>query len=408
MTITMQRDRSITLRDIFRLEGFGLIDESDGFGTILDMPLNAFRGNEEGTNIWGDIVTETKDGFPLAPMWVEFQKTIALWNRQRNALVDPLTYKVQKNIEGVRYPIEQDFEEASEMGVPGGIRLGPAFRMGFGFKFYDLAIRYTWQYLLDVSADELRALHNTALEADNRLMFSKVMKQIFNNTTRVANIDNEDVNVYPFYNGDTMVPPKWKVTTFSTGHQHYVTSGAGTIVGGDLDDIQALLTEHGYTVMNGYQLLLFVNPQEGATIRGFVRGAGVKYDFIPTANVGGGIILSANGGVIGAPTLVNLPGLLTIGSYGQMVIIEEEYIPAGYIVALASKGPNNIGNPVGIREHEQASARGLQLVKGPRPDYPLIDSYYLHGFGTGIRHRGAGAVMQISAAGSYTTPAAYA
>ena len=57
-------------------------------------------------------------------------------------------------------------------------------------------------------------------------------------------------------------------------------------------------------------------------------------------------------------------------------------------------------------EH-RADLRGLRLVKGPDRDYPLTDSFYLHGFGTGIRHRGAGVVMQITASGSYTTPAAY-
>jgi len=36
-----------------------------------------------------------------------------------------------------------------------------------------------------------------------------------------------------------------------------------------------------------------------------------------------------------------------------------------------------------------------------------VDSFYRRGIGTGIRHRGAGAVMQIKASGNYTVPAAY-
>lgn len=406
--ITMQRDRSVTLRDLLDLSSLGPIDESGGFAEFLDTPFNAFKGGEEGFNETGDLITETRDGAPLGPMWDEFQRTIALWNRQRNALIDPFTYNVTQLIESVRYPVEQDFQEASEFGVPTGIRLGPPFRMGYDFRWWDLAIRYTWRFLAEADASQLRALHNTALEADNRLMFQRVMKQIFNNTTKVADIDGEAVNVYPFYNGDTMVPPKWKNTVHTTGHQHYITSGGAAVVSGDLDDLQALLTEHGYTTMNGYQLLLFVNPSEGTVIRGFTRAGGAKYDFIPTANVGGGMILAANGGIIGAPTMVNLPGLLTIGTYGQFVIIEEDYIPDNYMAALASKGPDNIGNPVGIRQHELASLRGLKLLKGAQHDYPLVDSYYMHAFGTGIRHRGAGAVMEITADATYDIPAAYA
>jgi hypothetical protein len=51
--------------------------------------------------------------------------------------------------------------------------------------------------------------------------------------------------------------------------------------------------------------------------------------------------------------------------------------------------------------------RGLRLVKGAVPDYPLIDSYYQRGFGTGVRQRGGGVVMQVTASGTYTIPAAY-
>lgn len=406
--LTMQRDRRITLRDILDLSSMGPIDESGGLREMLDAPFELFRGNEEGYNERGDIITETTDGFPLNTMWDEFQRTIRMWNAQRNALIEPLTYNVTKLIEGVRYPIEQDFEEASEFGVPQGIRLGPSFRMGYDFRWWDIAIRYTWMFLAEADRRQLEALHNTALEADNRLMFSRIMRALFNNVTRVADIDGETVNVYPFYNADSMVPPKWKNTVHTSSHQHYMTSGAGTVVSGDLDDMQAQLNHHGYTTLNGYQLILMVNPSEGTVIRSFNRADGDKYDFIPTGNVGGGIILGANGGIIGAPTMVNLPGLLTIGTYGQFVVIEEDYIPDNYMVGLASKGPDNIDNPIGFRQHENASLRGLRLVKGRDNDYPLIDSYYLHGFGTGVRHRGAGVVMEVTADASYDIPAAYA
>jgi len=403
--ITNVKDRSLTIRGALNL-GFHP-DEPQDLSDWLNLPLFLF-GQEEGYNERGDVITETTDGFPLNRMWDNFQRIIRLWNQQRDSITNILTYNVTNNIEGVRYPIEQDFEEASEFGEPVGIRLGPPFRMGFGFKFYDLAIRYTWMMLAESTADQLESLHNTALEADNRLMFTKILKQVFNNTTRIADIDGQDVNVYPFYNGDTMVPPKWKVTTFATGHQHYVTSGGATVVSGDLDDLQALITEHGYGQLQGYSLVLMVNQAQGSVIRSFKVATGAKYDFIPSNNVGGGMYLPANGGIIGAPQMRTFPGLITIGSYGQFTIVEEDYIPAGYMFAFATGGIENIGNPVGIRQHEQASLRGLRLVKGRDNDYPLIDSFYLHGFGTGVRHRGAGAVMQITAAGSYTVPSIYA
>ena len=402
-TLTRMRDRSLTIGDALDLSS--LLDGPFDMSAWLDMPLDALRGFEEGYNERGDVITETTDGFPLNRMWDEFQRTIRTWNSQRDALTNLLTFNVATMIEGVRYPIEQDFEEASEFGEPKGIRLGPSFRMGYSFKWWDVAIRYTWMFLANADAAQLRALNNTALEADNRLIFTRVMRQVFNSTTNVADIDGESVNVYPFYNGDTMVPPKWKNTVHTTGHNHYLESGATVVDSGDLDTMQSHLTHHGYTSIRGYRLVLMVNEQEGEVIREFARADGDKYDFIPSANVGGGIIIPSNSGIIGAPTLANLPGLISIGTYGQFTIVEEDYIPAGYMFAFATGGEQNLGNPVGIRQHENASLRGLRLVKGKDNDYPLIDSFYLHGMGTGVRHRGAGVVMEIGNAGTYTIPA---
>lgn len=359
-----------------------------------------------GYNQEADLITETSDGFPLNQMWSEFQRTLNIWNTQRNQIVSLLTYTVTQNVEGVRYPLEQDFEEASEFGEPKGIRLGPSFKMGFDHKWYDLAIRYTWKFLLDADAAQLRALNNQALEADNRLMFTRVMRRIFNSTTNVATIDGDAVNVYPFYNGDTMVPPKWKNTTHTTGHNHYLVSGGATVDSGDLDAMEDHLYHHGYTQNNGYTMILFVNRAQGSVIRTFRVADGDKYDFIPGSGFGGGVFIPSNGGIVARPGTPNVNGLDVIGTYGPWSVVEEDYVPSGYMLGTVSGGADNIGNPVGIREHP--TLKGLRLVKGRDNDYPLMDSFYLHGMGTGIRHRGAGVVMQIKATGSYDIPAAYA
>ena len=88
-------------------------------------------------------------------------------------------------------------------------------------------------------------------------------------------------------------------------------------------------------------------------------------------------------------------------------MVEEGYIPAGYMVAIATGGEDRIGNPIGFREHKNDAYKGLKLIPGQRSDYPLVDSFYRRGFGTGIRHRGALALMQVKASGNYQIPAAY-
>ncbi len=372
------------------------------------MVLGLQRFGEQGYNEMAGLVDQTIDGIPLRNLWDEFNRTLRVWNREKDELVSILSYGVTNNVEKVFVPSEADFEEASEFGVPKSIRMGAPFIMGYGFKWYDLAIRFTWQFLAESDAAQVRALNNMAMEADGRLVFNRVMRRLFNSTNDTATINDQAVNVYPIYNGDGTVPPRYKGNTFLSTHTHFLTSGAATVVSGDLDDMATHLKHHGYDSDRGYRLVLLVNEQEGNVIRTFKTASADKYDFIPGPNYGGGVYIPSDQRIVGQPA--QNVGLLEerIGTYGPFQIVEDYNIPAGYMVAFATGGVDNLGNLIGIREHDNTSLRGLRLVKGPDADYPLIDSYYLHGLGTGVRHRGAGVVMQVTASGTYTIPTAYA
>jgi hypothetical protein len=372
--------------------------------SLVGFDIDSITGSDQGTNEFADVITQSADGSDLNAMWREFQASVALLNRQRDPLVNLLTFPVTRPTERIMLPTTEDFQRASEYGEPTGIRLGQPFVAGYDFTWYDIAIRYTWLFLAESDAAQISALNATALEADNRLVFQKVLGTIFNNANSSAVVNDQNVTVYRFYNNDGTTPPDYKSTTFNNTHNHYVASGSTSVDSGDMDALELLLGEHGYRLTLGYRLALLVNRQEGDIIRTFQRANGDKYDFIPGAAVGGGVFLPANSGVVGAPG-GSIPG--QIGTYGPFLVVEDDYIPAGYMVAFATGGERNVGNPVGIREHEVASLRGLRLMPGPGRDYPLTDSFYNHGLGTGVRHRGAGAVMQITA-GSYSVPAAYA
>lgn len=359
---------------------------------------------ERGFNELEGVIRQTQDGIDLRGMWTEFQSVLNLWNRQRQPLLNLLAYNVTKNVETVYYPTAEDFEEATEFGEPKGRRIGRPFYMGFDFKWYDAAIRYTWMFLAEADQQQVRALNATALESDAALMFNKVVKTLFNPTNSSAIINEQNVNVYKLYNADGTVPPTFKTNSFLSTHSHYLASGAATIDPTDLDDIAEHLWHHGYRVNTVNRMLILANRQEANIIRTFKIATGAKYDFIPNANFGGGVYLPT--GQLVAQPKENVPG--SIGTYGPWHIIEEDYVPAGYVIGLVSGGEQNIGNLVGIREHDNPGLRGLRLVKGKDNDYPLTDSYYLHGFGTGIRHRGAGVVMQITTNGAYAPPAIYA
>jgi hypothetical protein len=99
--------------------------------------------------------------------------------------------------------------------------------------------------------------------------------------------------------------------------------------------------------------------------------------------------------------------MTVIGSYGEWTIVQEDYIPAGYMVGFATGGQDSLTNPLGIREHANTALRGLRLVKGRSDDYPLQEAYYQRGFGVGIAQRGGAVVMKITT-GAYTIPTQYA
>lgn len=364
-----------------------------------------FSGREAGFNERADVAVVAADGTDLNAMWREIAATLALRNSQRNRLVDMLTFKVTNEVETVSVPSNVQFEEASEYGQPVGIRGGARFHRGYDFKFYDLAVRYTWMFLAEADRQQLESYNNMALEADNRLVFEKVMKTLFNPTNLVGVADgNIPTNVYKLYNADGEVPPQYKNTTFAGTHSHYITSGGATVTSANLDTMADHLTHHGYGVDNGTRLVLLANKQEINTIKTFKVATGAGFDFIPSSNYGGGVFLTSNAQIIARPE-GEVPG--EVGTYGPWHVVEEDYIPAGYMAGIAQGGAFNINNLVGIREHKNPAYQGLKLIPGARSDYPLIDSFYRRGFGTGIRQRGGGIIMQVTASGSYTTPAAY-
>lgn len=369
-------------------------------------------GGARGYNAAGDVLTETADGVPLNDLWNAYQDMLAEFNASRDPLLNFLTWRTTKAREDlVGGGPQADFEEASEYGEPVGIRpeAPPTTSFGYTFKWYDLAARFTWMFLAEAESQQIDAISNMAGEASNRLVFNNVMKTLFNTSRRT---NKEGQTVYPFYAGAAGdLPPAVGTTTFADAHQHFVTTNSATLTPAHVESLQGLITEHGYTTSAGYGLVLMINKAQENTIRMWrssANGGTGNFDFIPAQGTSPLLLptdVRIADGVSRPPA--TLRGMEVVGAYGEFTVVKNDFIPAGYLVAFATGGPENIQNPIAIREHPKAGLRGLRLVKGRTPDYPLIDSFYQHGFGTGVRHRGAGAVLQVVASATYTVPAAY-
>lgn len=409
------------------------------FGSIASQPFRSgveladlsalgiapgLRGSAQGFHTAADIVTQTADGRDLNEIWNTLQQVVLAANAPRDSLVAFLSRRVNAPVEDVPVGSTDDFEEASEFGVPHSMRAtGGYFSMGYSFKWYDLAARYTWQFLADATAEQVNSDANTALEADSRLMLTQVLKTIFNNVNLVANIKGTPYNVYKFYNNDGTVPPPFGTNTFTSSHNHFVTNAQNTVTLADgtatskelrpkdLEWLIQLLTEHGYSLVNGATIVVLVNTQQANAIRAFrstVNGGTGIYDFVASSSQPAQLANPVTTVVLNGAPPNQIGGQPVIGQYGPALIVEQAYQPVNYVTAFATGGPDSATNPVAIREHPNAALRGLRLVKGRNQDYPLIDSIWLRGMGTGIRYRGAGAVMQVNVATTtYAIPALY-
>lgn len=354
-------------------------------------------------------VLRTADGRDLRELFQELEQVAGIANESRQRFVDLFTYPVTSAVTSVLQTLGAGpkFEDASEYGVPVSNRAKhTTLDMGVPFKWFDVAWRSTWQYLADATEFEIAANAAAIVAADQDNVFNKVMGTVFRNSNRTVTDKktNATYNVLAFANGDGWAPPDYEGNSFPGSHTHYRTSGAATVTSGDLDEIIADFKSHGYAQENGSQIVIFINSAEGDVISAFRVANGAKADFIPSQ---GQSFFAADGDLIGQQVSATFAGFPVKGSYDEAIIIESTRIPAGYVVGLASGGELAPSNPVMFRQHPNTALQGLRIVGGNKTEYPLQDSYWVRGFGTGVRHRLAGLVMQVTAAGAYSPPPLY-
>jgi hypothetical protein len=367
-----------------------------------------------------DILVRTRDGQDLNAIWDGFNAILETFNAQRTPLVDLLSFSVTNVIEDIIEAGTERFEEATEYGIPKSIRPRPVVtQRAYPFKWYDMRQGYTFQFLAGngntegASSAQIDAVMQMALEAENRLEFELTMKALFNSANRTTLLENTAYTVTALYNADSSFIPPFNGVTFNPAtHTHYVSSGAATLDSTDLDNGAALLTEHGYDQANGYTTLVLANKTETDVIKTFRRGVvnnnavTALWDFIPAT--GTGFLLPVGWEVAAGGQPGNtFAGMNVVGTYGPYLIIEHGQIPSGWLVFAASAGRSTNLNIVGLREHGQASLKGLVLKPGNNNAYPLIDSFFIKGMGSGIGRRGAAAVMKVTA-GAYSVPTAFA
>jgi len=356
-----------------------------------------------GYNAIADAITRTVDGKDINEIWDEFTALLNLLNTTRTGIASLFTFTTALAADDVvQGGSSGRFEVASEYGVPQSIRATPApDRYGFPFKWYDAGTRFTWQFLNYASAAQIEAVHDQALAADNELTYNATLKALMAPTAGAVNKDG--VAVRGLWDGTGSTPAPYAGQTFSSTHSHYLTSGTTTLDGGDLETLLTTIQHHGHGAPSGDRVIILANPVDAQVIRSFRSGvAGASNDFIPADDAPAFL---TNQTIVGSRPAGQFQGLKVFGSYGDAWLTENYMVPAGYVLAVATAGANSPRNPLAFREDAKPALRGLLQIAGTKnTDYPLMDSYYLRGFGVGVRNRGAAAVMQITASATYTAP----
>lgn len=355
----------------------------------------------------GDVlVNQTSDGVDLSTIWQQAQAVMAAWNSKRSALASLISYQTTNPGDAIPQGIGGDhFEEASEFGEPTGLRAEPdALVLGYSFRDMDLATRFSWRFLRDASAEQVRSVIDRVLEADNRQTTGAILRRLFD-PTQGAN--EFGVPVYGLFTGtDGHTPPPFAGQTFGPTTNHYLVSEQTSLDPGDLSIAMRQVTSKGFGIEGKSRLIILCNPQEGEIIAqmraGYeLNGVESKYDFIPSVSAPA-FLTTEN--IVGQVAPAEFAGLPVSGSYGPAWVIESHYLPAGYIAVVATGGPNSSLNPVAFRQHANPAYQGLRIIPGRDQRYPLQDSFFARGYGTGVRYRGAACVVQIKASGAYEAP----
>lgn len=185
----------------------------------------------------GDVLVNlTADGVDLNEIWAEIQDVLEMYNRERSAVVQLLSYPTTQVADAVPQSISSEsMEEATEFGVPRAIRPpSDVLKLGYQFKDFDISLRATWKFLRAATAEQVQAQVTRCLEADNKLVTGTILRRLFTPTTELNDWNH---TCYGLWNADGMVPPPYLGKTFDGAHTHYLTSGSTVIDSQDIEDM---------------------------------------------------------------------------------------------------------------------------------------------------------------------------
>jgi hypothetical protein len=315
----------------------------------------------------------------LIPCGTRSPKATNLWNQHRSALASLISFSTTNAADAVPQSIGGEFfEEATEYGIPRGIGRPDYLKLGFSFKDWDLASKFTWKALRSMSSEQATHAVQRIFEADSTLVNGSILNALFNNVARTNDYGH---TVYPVWSGDGMVPPDQLGKTFDGTHSHYLTTNSTVLDAKDIENLINHVRKHGYGTTQSARFIVLVHPDDVTTSSITSWRAGVEYrtgvplpkfDFI-SSSIAPAFLTAQH--VVGETPPPEYSGLPVLGSYAGAYVIQSYYVPKNYCAVVASAGPGSPDNPVGFREHERPEYYGLRQIPGHWQGYPLIETF---------------------------------
>jgi hypothetical protein len=240
---------------------------------------------------------------------------------------------------------------------------------------YGSAYGYDLDFLKDATADDIKRTQADILEQDREMIKSLLLETCLTNSTN------------GFYNAafDTLegisAPPSYGQNTFLSTHTHYITAGATTLSFNNCTTIRNHIEEHGAP----------------STLVGFINGE-------DSGNIVNAMAPTTSTVYVSNPLTDSVITTGLIGNFGGINWVRTALMPAGYVLVVGTNPGVDNQKPVTIIHPTNASFRGLKLIEGNLPTFPLINSYFLHWATAKVVHRGNGVACQLTANASYTDP----
>jgi len=242
---------------------------------------------------------------------------------------------------------------------------------------YGLNIGYTYDWLMSdlASADNIRRMINKAITQDRALQTAIILDEClttggwFDGTFTAA----ERITA----------PTSFGQNTFTGAHTHYNTSGAAALTLATITSMKEHVKQHGFKG----QLWGLMNADMTKVIED---------------------LAGWTGGTAANPVSGKIVDQIAIeGFAGRLLGVnwkETEWMPDDYLMIVGTFEGRAGEKPLRYIQKKNPAARGLILTPGLRPDYPIIDSAYIHWLEAKAVLRAAGVVYQITTAAAYTNP----